>query len=79
MEDQAYFRGRVTTLLEVLDRSHTECKAERIENENSLFDAVRGLQLTRARLLGWVAGAAAVAALLVMIVEKILTHYGKAG
>jgi hypothetical protein len=74
MTDQAYFQGRVTTLLEVLDRAHTECKAERIGNEDTLFKAVRALQLTRAKLLGWIAGASAVAALLAIVAEKLLAH-----
>lgn len=77
VDDQAYFQGRVTTLLEVLDRAHTECKAERVANEAALFNAVRSLQLTRAKLLGWIAGASAAGALLVLVAEKLLAHYSK--
>ena len=76
MEDQAYFRGRVTTLLEVIDRNHVECKAERIANEGELFKAIRALQLGRAKFLGWLAGASAVVALVVVLVEKLLRMGG---
>lgn len=71
IKDAAYFRGRVSAILELGEKRHEECRKQREENESNLFSRVGSLEKKWSKLVGYILGATAVITVTLYILERV--------
>ena len=70
--DDAYFRGRVATILEYGEKRHENCKTQRETNETDLFKRVGSLEKKWAKLVGYILGGVAAIGAAAYLVDHLL-------